>query len=178
MKRDPFEESAFESFYARDARVALALARRRVGPEVAEELVAEAFLVAWRKGIHALEPEHARAWLLTTVYNLHRNLARKSSKETPVGPEGLQLIQDSSGQQNSREFSSDPYDRAWSELSESDREILTLAYHDDLASSDIESILGVTPRAARTRLSRARSRFKAHFLRFSPDVNSSILEVS
>lgn len=51
-------------------------------------------------------------------------------------------------------------DSAMRRLGEGDRLILTLFYVNDLPISDISSILGISKGAVRTRLARARARFK------------------
>lgn len=189
MNQKSSEKEAFDSFYAANASIALSIARRRLPANIAEEIVAEAFVLAWTKKTFELEHQRARAWLLTTVYNLYRNVARKTAREVSAEPETVQLLEQDvstrgsatfSGQATSNsptEFENERYDRAWSALSESDREILQLAYHDDLSSSDIEAITGATARAVRTRLSRARSRFRDHYEKLSPTQSLTRLEM-
>lgn len=56
-------------------------------------------------------------------------------------------------------------DTALSALSESDRAILALFYGDDLPLKEVAAALGIAEGAARTRLSRARARFKDAYLK-------------
>lgn len=168
MNSTPHDKDAFDVFYTRNAAVALSVARRRLPAHLAEDVVAEAFVLAWSKGAYRYEQQRARAWLLTAVYNLYRNTLRKSAKEIASEPAVLSAFQESQVQGSAADhpdarYDNEHYDHAWAELTASDREILTLAYHDQLVSADLESIFGITSLAVRTRLSRARARFRKHY---------------
>lgn len=176
MNRNHHDKEAFDDFYREHAVTAFAIARRRLPAHVAEEVVAEAFFLAWKKGAYQYEYQRARAWLLTVIYNLYRNVARKTSHEYVSEPSELQVVGEmrDPGGNNATEQTDlvneldDPqYDYAWAALSAPDREVLALTYHDELRSEEIEVILGISSIALRTRLSRARSRFRSHYEKLS-----------
>lgn len=164
MADQPSQSAEFTKFYEAHLRAAYAAAARRIGPTVAEDIVAEAFALAWRKQIAQLEFQRGRAWLLTTVFNLCRNEIRAEHRarvrQEELG-ESLSRASPSTSPEMPAEF-----DTAWAHMSPDDQELFSLVYHDDLPLADVAVALGITEQATRTRLSRARSRFRTHFLMF------------
>lgn len=72
----PRDSTQFSAMFKENVSLMHSLATRRVGPIAADDIVSEAFLLAWNKQIHCLEPTSARGWLIVTVGNLCRNLVR------------------------------------------------------------------------------------------------------
>lgn len=164
MSDRPSQSTGFTQFYEAHLNAAFSAAARRVGPTAAEDIVAEAFTLAWQKDAASLEFQRGRAWLLTTVFNLCRNEVRAEQR--------ARLHKQTLGEQLDRlpqQLSPDTppaFDAAWNEASDADRELLGLVYHDDLSVADAANALGISEQAARTRLSRARSRLRTQFLLF------------
>jgi RNA polymerase sigma-70 factor (ECF subfamily) len=129
--------------------------RRRVeSAELAEELAADVFRVVWQKW--GDEPHTDIAWLLTVARNLIGNAYRsrerqfalqeklRAAAERLSGPESQDLI----------------VHNAMAGLRDSERDILQLAYWDELTMAEIARVLKCSESAAKVRLHRARAAFR------------------
>ena len=81
------EHERFVSLYERHAALVLAYARRRIGAAEAEDVLAETFLVAWRRRDEV--PDDALPWLYAVAGNVLRNRVRsRAAAGRVVGPPG------------------------------------------------------------------------------------------
>ena len=144
-----------EALFRRHYRDVAAYVRRRAEPDVVEDVVAETFLVAWRR-LDAV-PVDARPWLLgvarKTLATQRRSVARRRSLLTK-----LEAAPSPSGQ-------ADPPDdlgvvAALQRLPEKDREAITLVAWDGLSPNEAARVVGQTPVAFRVRLHRAKRRLR------------------
>jgi len=129
--------------------------RRRVeSPELAEELAADVFRVVWQKWQDQPHPDIA--WLLTVARNLIGNAYR--SRDRLVA---LQMKLRASAELRSGADSEDllVHD-ALAALRDSERDILQLAYWDELNMAEIAGVLQCSEAAAKVRLHRARAAFR------------------
>jgi RNA polymerase sigma-70 factor, ECF subfamily len=160
-------EARINGLYRDHARDILGYALRRTrDPEDAADVVAETFLVAWRRlGEVPLDGE-ARLWLYGTARHVlanHGRGARRRDRLTerlrdelrqqlpvvqPTG-EGSALLEALAG------------------LGEADRELLMLIGWEELTPTQAARALGISPLAARTRLHRARRRLRAQLAKQS-----------
>lgn len=136
-------------------------ARRRLADQAAvEDVLADTFLVAWRRRDEI--PDPPLPWLygvcLRTISTHRRSgnrrarlLGRLSSQRGDTGRDPAEMLAERS------EIS-----RAFAKLSESDREALRLVAWDGLSSDDAAAVLDVTPGAFRVRLHRARRALEKH----------------
>ena len=69
---------AFTACWQRDAPRLLAYARRHLGPDEAADVVAEAFMVAWRRWDEI--PDPPIGWLLRTAAGVINNRSRSSRR--------------------------------------------------------------------------------------------------
>ncbi|MFP3462183.1 sigma-70 family RNA polymerase sigma factor [Arthrobacter globiformis] len=129
--------------------------RRRVeSPELAEELAADVFRVVWQKWHDQPHPDIA--WLLTVARNLIGNAYR--SRDRLVA---LQAKLRASAELRSGADSEDlQVHDAMAALRDSDRDILQLAYWDELSMAEIAGVLQCSEAAAKVRLHRARAAFR------------------
>lgn len=133
-------------------------ARRRVGPEDAQEIVAETFLVAWRRIDDV--PEPSLPWLYRVASFEIANHRRRKEQHARVE---LALIE-GIGHRGSTVSSDESWDdanavhAAFTALSSSDQEILRLAAWERLSSAEGATVLGCSVTAYKVRLHRARSR--------------------
>lgn len=159
-RRDAFT-MAFREHYG----ALYAYARRRTDASDAEEVVAETFMVAWRRWEIA-PAGRERPWLYgiarKVLANHHRGrlrqqrlLQRESSqlalRSVPL-PEDHGLVRAAS-----RDFQ-----RAWGRLGPDDRELLLLAAWEGLDHNEIAEVVGCSAGAARVRLHRARKRLRSY----------------
>jgi RNA polymerase sigma-70 factor (ECF subfamily) len=139
----------------------LRFVRRRHADEGAEDVVADAFLVAWRR----LEdlPEDAgdaRAWLFGiargTLANSRRGDRRRDALGVRLADHGAH------GADVPEEAAALRLDvgRSWRHLSAAEQEAIALTVLDGLTSAQAARVLGITPVAYRLRLSRARRRLR------------------
>lgn len=147
--------------YSDQARAILGYALRRVeDPEDAADVVAETFLVAWRRLDEVPNDAGARLWLFgvarRVIANRHRSERRRSrlaerlaeslrtelaSQPAPAG-EGAEVL------------------RAMGGLGDDDRELLLLVSWEELSPAEVAKVLGISSLAARSRLHRARRRLR------------------
>ena len=153
------DREAFEILY-RATRTDLLgyLARRCGNPEEAADLLAETYLIAWQKLSAIPEGERARLWL----FGVARNLLLRGARRRRVADA---LIERLYAGLESAQAGTPVDDRAYNalrsglaELSERDREILTLAAWEDLTPSEIAAVIGISANAVRIRLHRTRTR--------------------
>jgi RNA polymerase sigma-70 factor (ECF subfamily) len=160
-------EDEFREFAIEAIPVISNYARRRLAPLSASELddvVARVLEVAWRRRSD-IPDEAPLAWTIgvtrRTLANAHRSYRRQRA---------LVARQRSAGTSSSAEdqvSASRTVSDALSQLSESDREILTLHYWDGVDVPGLAQILSVTTNAAAVRLTRARQRFETAYQEIS-----------
>lgn len=155
------EEERFTELMHRHGRAVLAYLARRVDPpHDAADLMAEVFVVAWRR-LDAIPPDpgEARAWLLGTARRTAANHRRGSVRHDRLATR----LRD----QFEVEAQGTPPGRghdvraALQRLDAQDRELMTLIAWDDLTSAQAGAVLGLSPSAVRKRLQRARARLRA-----------------
>ena len=151
------QEASFNRLYERHFDAVRAYAWRRV-PGLADEIVAETFLVAWRRLDEV--PDDALPWLIGVARNVRANLHRSDRRQDALvqrlGPEpraGDDPV-DTVGER-------DALRSALATLSEADREVLLLTAWDDLDRDQVARALGCSRANVAVRLFRARRRLEA-----------------
>lgn len=133
---------------------------RRVGEDAADDVVAETFLVAWRR-LDAIS-EHEQSWLFSVARKVVANQRRGGRRRATLT---ARLAQESAAGRGEPERDLDvpaaAVRSALDTLSEPDQEALRLIYWDGLAPSDAARALGCSAVAMRVRLHRARRRLAA-----------------
>ena len=136
----------------------LAYAGRRVGPDLAQDVVAETFLAAWRN-LDQL-PSHPLPWLYRTAHFVIANQQRAAARRCRLDNKARWLrTGDPLTSDHAEEIMADlEFAAALRCLSEPDREILRLAAWEGLTVAEIAAVLGCSAVAAKARLYRARQR--------------------
>jgi RNA polymerase sigma-70 factor (ECF subfamily) len=166
-------EERFRSLYADAYEDVLRFAQRRVHPSQAEDVVAEAFLVAWRRIEDA--PTRAgdlRAWLFGIARHCLLNARRGRGRGEALA---VRLAEAMPADAAARSF--DPevvalridLAAAWRELSASEQEVLALAVFENLTAVQAGDVLGITSVAYRLRLMRARRALRRQLGRTDPE---------
>jgi RNA polymerase sigma-70 factor (ECF subfamily) len=139
----------------------LAYALRRVPKEDAKDVVAETFLVAWRR----LEqvPAEPVPWFLSVARNVIstklRSDRRRSNLQSRLEATSGDLpYSDPANRLDERQRLAEGFRL----LTETDREILMLLAWDGLSIREAAAVLGCTPASCSVRLHRARERLEAH----------------
>jgi RNA polymerase sigma-70 factor (ECF subfamily) len=147
---------AFEAIFRAHYDELLRFAVRRVGPDAAADVVADAFLVAWRRRAD-IPAEAARLWLFGVAGNLIKNERRGQLRRARllrrVAAETISADSDSAEDERSG-----PVAAAFETLSEADREALRLTEWEQLSAAEAAIVLGCSAAAFRVRLHRARRR--------------------
>jgi RNA polymerase sigma-70 factor (ECF subfamily) len=152
-------EKDFEELYALHAGAVRGYAMRRCDPETADDVVADVFLVAWRR--RAELPEEPLPWLLGTARHVLANHARGHSRRVRLldrlaaEPTALATPAHSSGRESARVRA------ALARLNEKDRELLLLLAWEGLEPRQAAQVLGVRPNTLAVRFHRARRRLSA-----------------
>lgn len=145
----------FTEMYEASYADVLRFVRRRAHPLVVDDIVGEAFLIAWqRRGVLPAEP---RAWLFRTAMNVMMNAHRREQRQIDVAARVGQSLQLSSADTDDRL----DFEAAWSALSRIDQETLALRAWDDLTAAEAAQVLGITRAGYAMRLRRARHRLTA-----------------
>jgi RNA polymerase sigma-70 factor, ECF subfamily len=161
--RAPDREARFTALYEATYADLLRFVRRRADPSHAEDIVAEAFLVAWRRlGEVPSRLVDARAWLFGITRHTLLNTDRGARRRQALAVRLAEVIPASSD--GDAELVAQQVDlaAAWSRLSAVHQEALALAALDDLAAPQAAAVLGISPVAFRLRLSRARRALRTH----------------
>ena len=156
--RDP---EAFRTLYSEhQPTIQRYLAARAPAGQV-EDLVAETFLVAWRRAADL--PPHALPWLLNVAAKVLANQRRRIDRADALDERLAQVSRlDDPGAAVAAERRAQHLAvlQALAGLSPSDRELMLLSVWDGLHPREIAVVLCLNPVAARARLSRARRRLQ------------------
>ena len=158
-----FSTERYTALFERHSPAVFAYARRHSDASTAQDVVADTFLVAWRR--RAELPEHALPWLLVTARNVLANRRRHESRQ--------QRLIEAAGRLDAVAAAADGADRsvveraaylaALGRLTDGERESLLLVAWDGLSSAEAATVAGCSQRAFEVRLSRARARLTRAF---------------
>lgn len=150
-------ETRFSGLYELVYTDVLRFVQRRAGPEHAEDIVHEAFLVTWRRWDDLpTEHEDARAWMFAVARNCMLNNVRGEKRQ---GALAVRIAAHASAFTDAAtELVNEHVDlvSAWRQLRPLDQEVLALAIWEELPSSKAGQVLGISSAAYRLRLHRAR----------------------
>jgi RNA polymerase sigma-70 factor (ECF subfamily) len=153
------EKAEFEELFRQTRAPLLGYLTRRAPVDDAADLLAEVYLVAWRRRSDLPRGDERRLWLFGVARRLvaeHHRLtwtradAEQLASETPVEPGYTDAARESAVL------------RALDSLSELDRELVTLTTWEGLSPAEAARVLGITAGTARVRLHRARARLARH----------------
>jgi RNA polymerase sigma-70 factor (ECF subfamily) len=151
----------FTAVYRQCYPAVLAYARRRAEEQVARDVAAEVFLVAWRRLPEV--PEAPLPWLLGTARFVLANASRGqrraelhlarsiSMQPPPPAPDHADAVAE-----RHRVLA------ALRQLAPADRELLLLTAWEGLDVAAAAGVVGCSPATARVRLHRARRRLRTH----------------
>lgn len=156
--RGPSPEERFAALFEATHRALLGYALRRVlDPADAADVVAETFLVAWRRIDEVPAGEDARPWLFGVARRVLANWHRGERRRLALADRLREnLVEVGAGAAPDERVSD--VERALAGLGPDDREILRLTAWEELARDEIAVVLGISRGAVRVRLHRARRR--------------------
>jgi RNA polymerase sigma-70 factor (ECF subfamily) len=150
-------EQRFDQLWRENAAAVLRYARRHVLPDEVEDVVAETFVVAWRRLDEV--PPFGLPWLLGVARNVSANMRRGHRRQEALSDRIASDLDD--GPSWPEADGDDAVTAALHRLSDADRELLTLIAWDGLSHAETAEALGCSRGALKVRLHRARSRFAA-----------------
>jgi RNA polymerase sigma-70 factor (ECF subfamily) len=130
--------------------------------DAASDIAQEAFLRLWREWRAGQVIHNPRAWVLRVARNLAEDYAksafRRNGTHPPQTMNGVHSRDPLPLDSLVREETFGRLRHVLTQLSEADREILTLRYALDYDTDKIAEVLAINPTAVHMRLSRARQR--------------------
>jgi RNA polymerase sigma factor (sigma-70 family) len=162
----PLTPADTEELFAAHARSVFRYARSRLPAAEAEDVTAEVFAIAWRKGEL---PDNPRAWLLGVARRVMANQVRAQHRRTALA-ERVRTHPSPPDQDDVRLVGElDELRRALDLLRPADREVIALLAAAELSTSEVAQVLGCTTATAATRVHRARRRLQAAYERLTEE---------
>lgn len=162
------KERTFRAVYALAHRDLERFVRRRVGPDAVDDVLADTFLVVWRRLRDVpTTPEDARAWTFAVARNVLLTQRRGDDRRHALGVR-LAAQPPSEEDEAVEAVEADAIarrvdlGRAWIFLSDVHQEALGLTVFEGLDAVRAAAVLGISPVAYRLRLTRARRALRLH----------------
>ena len=154
----------FDRYYTRVHAFAL---RRLADPQLAEEVVADVFLEIWRQATRFTGESRFSSWLfgIAQFKCLSASRDRRRAKRRDVIPTNVEFLHavpdaaDPIGQLTSRDDLRH-VGRLLEDLSDEQREVVRMAFLDELEYEEIARRLGISTGTVKSRISRARQQLR------------------
>ena len=155
-------EAHFRQLFEETRRDLLAYALRRTrAPEDAADVIAETYLIAWRKFESLPSGGEARLWLYGVARNvIRRGASREHGLEAVVDRLAAELRAVRTAENTADDEQTASLRSAVMTLPKSQREVLLLTAWEGLTPKEISVVTAVPVNLVRVRLHRARSRLK------------------
>lgn len=159
---DERRRARFRALFQAESRALLGYALRRTGrPEDAADVVAEVFLVAWRRVDDVPAGDEARLWLYGVARRVVANHRRGARRRERLGDLLRHEVRVALPPEPDREdATADAVRAALGRVPADDRELLHLTAWEGLTPTQIATVTGAPPATVRTRLHRARRRLR------------------
>jgi RNA polymerase sigma-70 factor, ECF subfamily len=167
---DDRARAAFEQLFRETRADLLAYAlRRSPTAEDAADVLAETYLIAWRRLERVPSGEEARLWLFGVARKLLlKGAGRRRSRDRLVERLARELRVSGRVGRPAEDESLETARRALASLPSRDREILTLTAWEGLTPKEIAAVTGMSANIVRVRLHRARKRLMRQLNRPRP----------
>lgn len=161
MAHFPSQDARFRRLFDAHEEAMRAYCFRRLGPDDANDAVAEVFLVAWRRIDRSPAGDEARLWLYGIARNVVHN-ARRSERRSHRLTARLAGVRQHPDPGPEPQVVRRAEDRmlleAVDRLAPMERELLRLKTWEELSAADIAGVVGLSVRAVESRLSRIRKK--------------------
>jgi RNA polymerase sigma-70 factor (ECF subfamily) len=166
------DHELFAELFRRHAPTVHRYLARRIGPEAADDCLAEVFLAAFRRR-ERYDPRFATA--LPWLYGIAAHVVAQHRREDAHRWRLLGVLSpepddpghaDAASERVSAQSQRGALMRGLASLSEGDREVLLLVAWEQLSPTEAALALAIPAGTARTRLHRARRQLRAHLDRF------------
>ncbi|GAB2635691.1 RNA polymerase sigma factor [Kribbella swartbergensis] len=149
----------FEDLFGTHREAVLGYLRRRTdNGHDAADLLADTFLVVWRRLDDVPTGNQTRPWLYGVARRVLANHRRGEGRRHALATKLRQELTDLDATETALPDDT-PAARAFRALPEQDRELLSLVAWEELDTAQIATVLGISSNAVRIRLHRARKRF-------------------
>ncbi len=149
----------FETMYSKHGRALRTFVHRRIDAELADDVVAEVFLVAWRRIDDA--PADPLPWLISIARGVLANQRRGQARRSALHQRLVAYVpRRDLGPDDDGDGELAPAMRALSCLSLRDQELLLLVAWDGLSRGQAAAALGISTAQFAVRLHRARRRLQ------------------
>ncbi|HUD40216.1 MAG TPA: RNA polymerase sigma factor [Streptosporangiaceae bacterium] len=165
--------------YAQNRERVYAYAVSKAGSGLADEILSEVFMVAWRR--LEVVPDPPLPWLLAVARNVAMSQSRTTAKERSAAQEMNSWL--SRAEITVADVADSVTDRltvlaALAELSEPDREVLTLVAWHGLSAQAAARVIGCSTATFFVRLHRARRRLESAIARAESEPESTVTGLS
>jgi RNA polymerase sigma-70 factor, ECF subfamily len=178
--RSEADRERFERVYRQTRMAILAyLVRRTESAEDAADMLAEVYLIAWRKLDDLPSGEQARLWLFGVARRVLANQRRRYRSQDRLAAtleQTLQLHRRDEQWAAREEGLSDTGIAALNTLSVSDRELVMLSAWEELSPAEIAVVLSRPAALIRVRLHRARAKLRARLVDPDSDPDTLLYE--
>jgi RNA polymerase sigma-70 factor (ECF subfamily) len=162
-------QQLFEAVYEQHASAVKGYAMRRTDPARADDVVAEVFLVAWRRLDDV--PVEPRPWLFGVARRVLANERRRTARQGAVLAR-LEPPDSGPDPADGPALADRPLEDALRELSDTDRDALLLTAWEGLTHRDAARVLGVREATFTVRLHRAKRRLGRALERSQPETSA------
>ena len=178
------DENAFESLIRKYQKQVHAQALRQINDfQIAEDIVQEAFVQVYQQLETLEDPKLFPKWLYVIVNRRCIAWLRKNRLQTqPLEETDISEIETEAYSRyiaaehakTTAEAQRDLVKKLLAKLKESDREVITLHYFEEMSSSEIGELLGVSENTIKSRLRRARQRLKKYEFMIQETLDTTI----
>ena len=134
--------------------------RRVRQPDDAAEAIAETFAILWRRFDSCPQGAELRPWLFGVARRVIANQRRGNRRRTALGERLATRVDRAALEAVGTHEGMSALARAFADLRESDRELLSLVAWEGLTTEELAVALGTNRATVRLRLHRARKRFR------------------
>ena len=166
------DEIAFASLVGKYQRQVHAFARQKIGDfQIAEDITQETFLQVYQKLETLDDPTLFSKWLYTIAHHLCIAWFRQNRLQTEpleevcilgIEREPYSRYVASEHAKITAEAQRDLVEKLLTKLKESDRKVITLHYFEEMTTSEIGKVLGVSENTIKSRIRRARQQLKKY----------------
>jgi len=158
---DYSKKLVFHGLYSRHAEEILSYGLNRSSSDDASDMLAETFLIAWRKFDDIPNGIEAKYWLYGVARRVLHGQRRKATASNHLTNKLRQSLTrnslDSFEETTAEQFC---MEQILHSLPELDQEIIKLSFWENLTSIEIGKVLDMPPATIRTRLARAKAKLK------------------
>ena len=159
---DVVDAAGFETLYRATAPLVRRYAERRVGADLADDVVIETFTTVWsRRDVLPRAADERRAWVFGVARLTLKGAVRRARRAGAVAPEQAHEATGLTDDHADLVAGRDRVDRLLAALPPREREAMELTVWAGLTPTQAAHVLGCTVTALTTRLTRARRRLDA-----------------